>query len=195
MVPSICLTSHWLKISQRKPAPDNIKLQQRGGQHPIMTFRPPQSWTSTPPSGCRAPSLVYMARLRLPPGYLELLEAHKQASLPPSPAMPSTSLSASASLGPGGRPASCCPATLPCRPTDILRTKDPEPPHSRPPLWRGCRPTPPPSTPCTGRALSWDSYSDTSNAGQCYKHIRHNEGGWLGKVSAVSVLAVPPELR
>ena len=45
---------------------------------------------------------AYMARLRLPPGYLELLEAHKLASLPPSPAMPSTSLSASASLGPGG---------------------------------------------------------------------------------------------
>ena len=45
---------------------------------------------------------AYMARLRLPPGYLELLEAHKLASLPPSPAMPPTSLSASASLGPGG---------------------------------------------------------------------------------------------
>ena len=45
---------------------------------------------------------AYMARLRLPPGYLELLEAHKLASLPASPALPSTSLSASASLGPGG---------------------------------------------------------------------------------------------
>merc|ERR1719507_1585549 len=45
---------------------------------------------------------AYMARLRLPPGYLELLEAHKLASLPTSPALPSTSLSASASLGPGG---------------------------------------------------------------------------------------------
>ena len=145
-----------MKISQRKPAPDNIKLQQRGGQHPIMTFRPPQSWTSTPPSGCRAPSLVYMARLRLPPGYLELLEAHKQASLPPSPAMPSTSLSASASLGPGGRP-----ATLPCRPTDILRTKDPGRLPSLPPSppwppcprlpWAASRPPSPPASPTRPR--------------------------------------------
>lgn len=64
------------------------------------------------------PTFVYnaymaSARMRLPPGYLELLEAHKLASLgasrasppgplPPSPSLPPTSLSASASLGPGG---------------------------------------------------------------------------------------------
>ena len=65
------------------------------------------------------PTFVYnaymaSARMRLPPGYLELLEAHKLASLgasragasppgplPPSPSLPPTSLSASASLGPG----------------------------------------------------------------------------------------------
>ena len=68
------------------------------------------------------PTFVYnaylaSARLRLPPGYLELLEAHKLASLgavsaagpassppaalPPSPSLPPTSLAASASLGPG----------------------------------------------------------------------------------------------
>ena len=59
--------------------------------------------------GC--PTAVYnaymaTARLRLPPGYLELLEAHKLASLggaPPGlpPTLPPSSLSASASLGPG----------------------------------------------------------------------------------------------
>jgi len=64
--------------------------------------------------GC--PTAVYnaymaTARMRLPPGYLELLEAHKIASLgaagpagplPPSPSLPPTTMSASASLGPGG---------------------------------------------------------------------------------------------
>ena len=60
--------------------------------------------------GC--PTAVYnaymaTARLRLPPGYMELLEAHKLASLGgapgalPSPSLPPTTLAASASLGPG----------------------------------------------------------------------------------------------
>ena len=71
---------------------------------------------------CKDPSCpvfvynAYMAsaRLRLPPGYMELLEAHKMASLgapgagasppgalPPAPSLPPPSMSASASLGPG----------------------------------------------------------------------------------------------
>jgi len=58
--------------------------------------------------GC--PTAVYNAymssmsssRMRLPLGYMELMEAHKLASMGSAASVPPTSLSASASLGPGG---------------------------------------------------------------------------------------------
>jgi len=58
--------------------------------------------------GC--PTAVYNAyvssmsssRMRLPLGYMELMEAHKLASMGSATSVPPTSLSASASLGPGG---------------------------------------------------------------------------------------------
>ena len=54
--------------------------------------------------GC--PTAVYNAymsssRMRLPLGYMDLMEAHKLASLGSATSVPPTSLSASASLGPG----------------------------------------------------------------------------------------------
>merc|ERR1712130_808612 len=47
-------------------------------------------------------SSMSSSRMRLPLGYMELMEAHKLASMGSATSVPPTSLSASASLGPGG---------------------------------------------------------------------------------------------